>query len=283
MNPETAMHDKPEPSSAASSRSLRPLALVQTGVTVVLVVWNTVANSGVFSVTVGEISDRYVSPFTPSDYAFAIWGLIFAGLLIMTAFGVKRTFHGSTAPERCSFVAQLGWPFVTAQLCCGAWLLAWLSDWILVSLVIIVGLWLSLMSCIVRLSMERWNAPWSIIACVWWPMSLYSGWITVAVLGNLSAYLVSLDWAFVHTPLWAILLSVILSSFSVSLVWLRNMREFSAVAVWALVAVAARHTPEGPLASVFWTALAAAAVVLASSVLHAVRNFTWPPQESPRT
>ena len=31
--------------------------------------------------TIGEISQRYSNLFTPASYAFAIWGLIFLGLM----------------------------------------------------------------------------------------------------------------------------------------------------------------------------------------------------------
>lgn len=269
------------PRRPTSPRALRSLALIQAAATVLLVVWSGIANAGLFPVTVGEVSDRYRSPFTPASYAFSIWGLIYVALLLMGAFGVKRAFFDGKGPaRRSSFVAELGWPFVCAQVACGAWLGAWLSDSILLSFVLMLALWACLGACVLRLDMERWDAPWSIIALVWWPMSLYSGWISVALLGNLSALLVALGWSLVETPAWAIVLAVVLAVFSVALVWLRNMREFSAVVVWALVAVAMRHSPAGALASVFWTALVAAVLVLASSAAHGLRRFTWPPGEA---
>lgn len=256
-------------------------------VTVLLVIWNGVSNSGlVFQNTVGEVSRRYETPFTPADYAFVIWGPIYFGLLAMAGFGIRRAFAsgakaspGSRWEARSAFVEQLGLPFLAAQIVCGVWLWAWLTDAILISLLLMVILWCLLMSSVVRLDMERWDAPWSIIAFVWWPMSLYSGWITVALLANLSAYLASLDLAFVQTPAWAIGLAALLAVGNIALVWTRNMREFSIVAVWALIAVALNQQDTDASAALRWTAWGAAGAIFVSSALHGFRRFTWPPSD----
>lgn len=263
----------------------RILALAHAAATVLLVVWNGVSNSGaVFENTVGEISRRYETPFTPADYAFAIWGPIYLGLLAMAGFGIRRAFAsaadaspGGRWHARSAFVHQLGLPFLAAQIVCGLWLWAWLTGAILISLLLMVTLWVLLMSCIVRLDMERWDAPFTIIAFVWWPMSLYSGWITVAMLANLSSYLASCQLAFVQAPGWAIALAGLLAVGNIALIWTRNMREFSAVAVWALIAVALNQ--EGPDASLAlrWAAWGAAAAVFVSIAVHGLLRFTWPP------
>ena len=38
------------------------------------------------------------------------------------------------------------------------------------------------------------DPPLRTIASVWWPFCLYSGWITVALLANISAWLVKVQW-----------------------------------------------------------------------------------------
>ena len=253
--------------------------------TILLIVWNGVSNSA-FQDSVGDVSRRYETPFTPADYAFAIWGPIYLGLLAMAGFGMRRAFasgadasSGQKWKARGAFVDQLGVPFLAAQVVCGLWLWAWLTDAILISLLLMVSLWGLLMRCVVRLDMERWDAPWSIIAFVWWPMSLYAGWISVALLANLGAYFASLGLAFVQTPAWAIALAALLAIGNIAVVWTRNMREFSIVAVWALIAVALNQQGPGASAALRWTAWGAAGAVFASSALHGVLRFTWPPPD----
>lgn len=246
--------------------------------TVILVVWSGLTNSGlVFDQTVGEISDQTRNAFTPATWAFSIWGLIYAALIAMGIFGVRRAF---TTGRAQAFVEQLGAPFALAQVACIAWLAAWLTGRFTLSFLLMSVLLASLYLCIRRLDMERWDAPWSIIALVWWPISLYFGWITAAWLANLSAWAVALGSDLPTTAGWAIALAVALTLLHLALIARRNMREASMVAVWALVAVGARHW-DAPLDStVFLATAACAAILLVASGLHARRNFTWPPQES---
>ena len=42
--------------------------------------------------TIGEVSNNNFNLFTPASYAFAIWGLIFLGLLAYGTFQVRRAY-----------------------------------------------------------------------------------------------------------------------------------------------------------------------------------------------
>lgn len=256
----------------------RSWSIVHLVLTAVLIVWSGLTNSGlVFERTVGEISAQTRNAFTPASWAFAIWGLIYAALVAMGLFGVRRAFGSRRS---AAFVEQLGGGFAVAQLACIAWLAAWLTGWFTASMVLMTVLLASLYHCVRRLDMERWDAPWAIIVFVWWPMSAYFGWITAAWLANLSAWIVALGSDLPNTEGWAIGLAVVLTVVHLVLIHTRNMREASAVAVWALVAVGARHW-DAPLESpVFLATSACAAVLLTAAGLHARRNFTWPPKES---
>ncbi|HEY0177797.1 MAG TPA: hypothetical protein VGC08_15550, partial [Pedobacter sp.] len=62
--------------------------------------------------SISEISERYDTLLTPADYAFGIWGLIYAGLIIFAVYQLwdifKRTLHHD-------FVLQIGWRFIIAN------------------------------------------------------------------------------------------------------------------------------------------------------------------------
>ncbi|MEK9500280.1 hypothetical protein [Gaopeijia maritima] len=255
----------------------RSWSIVHLVLTIALVVWSGLTNSGlVFEQSVGEISDQTRNAFTPASWAFAIWGLIYAALIVMGLFGVRRAF-GSARSD--AFVQQLGAPFAVAQLVCMAWLAAWLTGAFTLSMVLMTALLASLYLCVCRLDMERWDAPWPIIAFVWWPMSAYFGWITAAWLANLSAWLVALGSSLPTSAGWAIALAVVLTLVHLTLIHSRNMREASMVAVWALVAVGARHWDAPMESPVFLATTACAATLLIAAGAHARRNFTWPPRE----
>lgn len=259
--------------------SARAWSVMHLALTLLLIAWSGMANSGlIFESDVGSISERTRNAFTPASWAFSIWGLIYLALAAMAVFGVQRAF-GSERSSR--FVDQLGWPFALAQVACSLWLLVWLLERVALSFLVMSVLWVSLYLCVRRLDMERWDAPWSIIGLVWWPMSLYFGWISAAWLANLSALLVSLGLTLPQTPGWAIGAALGLTALHLALIAGRNMRESSMVAVWALVAVGARHW-DAPLSSpVFLATTACALVLLAAAGIHARRNFTWPPRDHP--
>ncbi len=242
--------------------------------------WNYWAGSGkAFGKTIGEISRRLDTSFTPADYAFGIWGLIYVSLLAQAGFHLKRAFFDfGTKRSRTEALLELGPRMLIAQILCGAWLFAWLSEAFLLSLIVMAGLFTVLLSIVVAWNMERWDAPAKIIAFEWWPICFYSGWIAVALLANLGAYLASRGHAFVLEAWWAILLAVILTVGNVVAILLRNMREFSSVAMWALVAVAMRHF-DTPLESVSYAALTCVGLLVLVAGYHGWTHFTLPPRE----
>src|SRR5690606_17881571 len=140
-----------------SSAKAKFWATSNTTFTVVLIIWNYLAGTGVlFSASVGTISDRYRTAFTPADYAFSIWGLIFFSLLVFCGFQIKRAFFDSASDlSGTAFISTIGWRFMLAQVCCGVWLVAWLTENLLESTVIMVVLWGALMAIVVRLNMQR--------------------------------------------------------------------------------------------------------------------------------
>ncbi|SHI63015.1 hypothetical protein [Pseudozobellia thermophila] len=218
--------------------------------------------------TIGEISSKYDNLFTPSGYAFSIWGLIFLGLLAFSIFQVKRAY--SSQPKE--FIAQTGYWFLLANLLNCAWVLAFVYDHTGLSVLIMLGILVSLIKIILNTNMERWDAPIEVIALVWWPISLYGGWITVATIANISAYLAKLGWE--GGPLsevtWTIIVIMIATLINLIITWTRNMREFALVAVWAFVAIFVRH--KDAMESVAYSALAAAIVLFISSMAHGFRN-----------
>lgn len=223
---------------------------------------------GINGNTVGSLSDKYDSLFTPAGYAFAIWGLIFLGLLAQAIFLVVRSFK----PEKDqSSISQIGLGIFIANLLNIGWLIAWLNEYTGLSVVIILLILITLLSVVVRTNMERWDAPLKIIVFIWWPICLYSGWIAVATIANISAFLAKIGWnGGLDESVWAFILIVVTTLLGVFMIFNRNMREFSMVIVWALVAISVRHW--GSIALLQYSALAGAIVLLITSGYHASRN-----------
>jgi hypothetical protein len=223
---------------------------------------------GINGNTVGSLSDQYDNLFTPAGYAFAIWGLIFLSILVQAIFFLIRAFR----PEKDqTFIRQIGLRMAFANVLNIAWLFVWLNELTGVSVVIMLAFLITLTAIILRLNMERWDAPLKVLAFVWWPICLYIGWISVATIANISAYLTKTG--FTGGPFsevtWATIMIVVATLLALFMIYTRNMREFGAVVVWALVAIAVRHWGDIPLLQ--YAALAGSAIILVASMVHASR------------
>jgi hypothetical protein len=84
----------------------------------------------------GAISDSYPNLFAPAGYAFSIWGLIYILLLIYV---VYQFFYKNNA-----LTLKINKIFIINAFLNAAWLFAWHYDIIWLSVIIMLGLLLTL-------------------------------------------------------------------------------------------------------------------------------------------
>ncbi len=252
----------------------RAYAVINSSVIVLLIAWTYVANAiRVGGNTIGEVSDRYDTLLTPADYAFGIWGFIFLALLVHAGFQLKRAFGRGDD----TFILQIGPWLTAANVFNAAWTWAWLSEYVYLSAALMVGILLSLFRVIGRLNMERWDAPFSLIAAVWWPISIYAGWISIATVANVASAFGKLGWGAdaASEQLWTVAVIVLVVGANLGLIISRHLREFAAVTVWGLVAIAVRHW--GTLPVLQWAAAAGALVLTIAILAQAFAHRTTLP------
>ncbi|MES1250323.1 MAG: hypothetical protein ABUL46_06535, partial [Chitinophaga rupis] len=252
----------------ARMKKALPLA---NGIALVITIFvNYLSNTGVFNgKTIAEVSKKYPALFTPADYAFAIWGLIYLGLLAFVFYQGRSLLKN---PEAVALVQRIGGWFILSCLANSCWVLAWVYDLTGLSVLIMGVLFFSLLKIIQRTDMELTDPPLRTIAFVWWPFCLYSGWISVALLANVAAYLTKIKfngWGIGEAG-WAILLIAVAGALHLFMTWKRNMREFALVGVWALVAIAVANREQAVPVAV--AALVMAGVLFISSGIHGYRN-----------
>ncbi|MEL7833441.1 hypothetical protein [Fodinibius sp. Rm-B-1B1-1] len=236
---------------------------------------NYVAGAGLINgQTIGDVSARYNNLFTPAGYAFSIWGLIYlmlAGFVIYQVRGLFKKVNND------NFILQIGWWFVISCVANSLWLIAWVYDMIGFSVLLIVLLLFSLVKIIINTNMERWDAPFPKIVLLWWPFCLYSGWITVAIIANISTYLTKIGWnGFgISDVSWAITMIIIAGFINLFMIVTRNMREFALVGIWALVAVAVANWQTHQ--SIVITALVVSVVLFIAISIHGYQNRATAP------
>lgn len=237
---------------------------------VITIIMNYLSNTGIFNrSTMASVSAEYQNYFTPAGYAFSIWGLIYIGLIAFIIYQSKGLFKKSEVP---SVVLEVGWLFVISCAANCLWILAWLYAYTGTSVVIMILLLFSLMRIVISTRMELDQVPLRKIVFVWWPFSLYVGWVTVALLANISAYLAKIQWdGFGISGIsWTILFICIAGVVNIFLTWGRNMREAAIAAAWGLIAVAVANANEFP--SIVYTAITVAVILIISSIAHGYRS-----------
>ena len=101
---------------------------------------------------------------------------------------------------------------------------------------------------------------------------MYSGWVTVASIANVSSYLVKIDWnGFGISPeIWTLIMIVIATAINIIITWKRNMREFAMVGAWALIAIGIANNNDNVL--IAYTAFTTASILIINSTVHAFKN-----------
>lgn len=237
---------------------------------IVTIILNYVAGAGLINgQTIGDISARYDNLFTPAGYAFSIWGFIYLMLIGFVIYQARGLFK---KVDNDGFILQIGWWFVISCIANSLWLIVWVHDYIGLSVILIAVLLISLMKIIVNTNMERWDAPFPKIVLLWWPFCFYSGWITVAVIANISAYLTKIGWyGFgISDVTWAIILIIAAGLINLFMIITRNMREFALVGIWALIAVAV--TNWGTHQPIVITAFTVSVTLFVAISIHGYQN-----------
>lgn len=203
---------------------------------------NYLSNTGLLNgSTIGSVSGNLTTLFTPAGYAFSIWGLIYLLLIGFVFYQGRSLFSSKTKADEV--VLKIGWWFVLSCIANSGWVFLWIYGYTGISCVFILLLLFSLMQIIFRCRLELDLEPFSKMLFVAWPFVLYAGWVTVASIANISAYLFKSNWDGFGIPqdTWAITMIVVAVGVNIWAIVTRNLREFAVVGAWALVAIAVRN------------------------------------------
>lgn len=236
---------------------------------------NYLSNTGLLNnTTIGEVSDSYKSLFTPAGYTFAIWGIIYLFLLAFAIYQGRSLF---VKVKNDNFVLKTGWWFVLSCIFNSAWVFAWIYEFTGLSCLFIFGLLFSLLKIVMNNRMELDDKPIDTIVFLWWPFVIYSGWVTVASIANVSTYLLKIEWnGFgISAEIWTIVMVVITVIINLLVICKRNMREFAVVGIWALFGIV-NANKNGDSGIVITLSLGIFILILAVSI-HGYKNLKTNP------
>jgi hypothetical protein len=244
---------------------MKKVLQILNGIAFVSVVFvNYLSNTGAMNDrTIGSISNNINSLFTPAGYAFSIWGLIY---LLLLGFAIYQGRSLFINVKNDDFILKTGFWFIISCIANCAWIFAWIYEYTGLSCIFIFILLLSLLKIVLNNKTELWNAPKSIILFLWWPFVIYSGWVTVGSIANVSSYLVKIHWnGFGLSPeIWTIIMILVATIINCIVIYKRNIIEFALVGCWALVAIGVANKNTNETIAIVAFAAAGLLFILAS-------------------
>jgi hypothetical protein len=210
--------------------------------------------SGTVGESVGAVARSYPTPVLPAGWTFAIWVpiyLAFLGYAVYQALPAQR----GRAVHRAT-----GWWLAASCVLNAGWVLAFSARYVLLAEVLILLLLAVLARVFGRLSRERASGTPE-RAALRFPVALYTGWVSLAVVAGTAATGVRLglpgDGAL--ATIAAVLILLVAAGIVASVVVNGTaVVGYAAAAVWALVGIALNDPP----AAVGVTAAVASVVVL---------------------
>jgi hypothetical protein len=214
--------------------------------------------------TSADIANRYPNMlYFPANYAFSIWGVIYAFLLAFTVYQALPSQRTNPIFDR------IGYLFVASGLFNIGWLTAFHYDQFPLSMVLMILLLATLLAIYIRLDIggapvsrrEKW--------LVHIPFSLYLGWITAATVTNAGYVLTDAGWnGFgLSNEIWAVIMLTITGAIAAFMVLARRDVAYGLVIIWAVTAIASRHS------GIQVVMLAALTVSAAVALMVAARLF----------
>ncbi|MEN6435354.1 MAG: tryptophan-rich sensory protein [Anaerolineaceae bacterium] len=221
---------------------------------------NILANALPFNgLNTGEISDRFKVYFVPAGYVFAIWGVIYLGLII---YAVYQALPSQRQNPR---LQATGWWVVLGGIANSTWIFLWHFEQFPLTIIAMLVLLSTLIITYIRLGNGRTDAPLAEKLAVRILFSIYLGWITVATVANVTSLLDYLKWngfgisavTWMGIMLAAVLVITALMNFT------RRDIAYTLVILWALAGISLKFATVPQVAIPTWVTFGLVVISLA--------------------
>lgn len=249
-------------------RSISRQALIVVSVVMTIVV-NGLANAlPLNGQQTGEVSDRFPIYFVPAGYVFAIWGVIYLGLI---AFAVYQALPAQRTNPR---LAALDTPFVIASLANIVWIFLWHYEVFPGTMAAMLVLLAALLTIYLRSGIGRFNVPPAERWAVHVPFSIYLGWITVATVANASQLLYVLGWNGwgIAPQAWAMIMLAVATALAALMAMTRRDIAYLLVLAWAFIGIALKHAATPLVGISAWVATVLVALMVLVIVSRVLRQ-----------
>lgn len=180
------------------------------------------------------ISDMYPNLFTPAPITFLIWTIIYILILVVV---YKYFTMNKLDDDQYHVYNKVGYILSFTNILNGIWMLFWHLNEILITVIIMVGILISLIMILSELK--------KIHQSIWFKscFGVYAGWITIATIANIVVYLVSIHWnGLGKTPVtWMVLISIAGLLISSLTAWKFKNTYYMAAILWGYTGILIQH------------------------------------------
>lgn len=215
--------------------------------------------------SISDMSDKYATLLTPASYAFSIWLLIYLLLISFVIYQARDLIKPRTTNN---LPQKIGPWFIIASICNGLWTYIFVSELVGLSVVMLLTLTLALYILLWRLNIANFVASPTVTFLVWWPLMIYTGWVSVASVVNIASWFEYIG--VTPVPLFAIGVLIALAAGLLYLLLRRNVRELLLAAIWGIAAIGVQQISDN--ATVAISAFAVAGILLAAVAVHGYMN-----------
>lgn len=196
--------------------------------------------------TIGDISNKFFGEvqIIPANYAFAIWGIIYLGLIGLGIYQVMPAQRQNPQVER------VGYLLVVASLAQIVWVFLFEYQFFGLSVVAMLGILLPLIGIYLRLGIGKERVSRKDKWFVHIPLSIYLAWISVATIVNVASTLYYWGWNGwgISPQVWTIIMLIVAAAIAATII--RNGVDiaYPLVVIWAFVAIAVRQANQPAIA-----------------------------------
>lgn len=190
--------------------------------------------------TTQEVSDSYSNLFAPAGLTFSIWSVIYLLLGAFVVYQWIKPKKGSILADR-QIAHKLRLVFIMSSVLNGLWLVVWQYLYINITIFIMLGLLITLIYCNRMLAMMSLTK--SDYFFIRLPFSVYFGWITIATIANITAFLVDKNIAFLqdNQQVWTVVILLVgVAIIGVTIIKNRDI-AYGIATLWAYYGILVKH------------------------------------------
>lgn len=231
---------------------------------------NTLANTlPINGLNTGEVSRLYPNLFVPAGFTFSIWSIIYLLMLGFMAISVKWLWNAPTLRPG-QLALEISPLFLITCVLNSAWIIAWHHLFVGTSVLIMLAFLLTLIITYLRLQKHKRSITGYKKIFLYHFFTVYLGWITVATIANITAWLVSLKWnAFGIDPaFWSQTMIAVAIVIAIIFVSVKREHAYGWVIAWALGGIYAAQSESNP--AIGSLSLGGVIIILLSSLVNLV-------------